>query len=113
MALTISQLERDMGPEDFYDPVFVRVLETHLTYLRTHPDTRMTAVNPHDVYKFEGDFYGLLDQHGVPPEYHWVTMRVNDISNPNFVKEDLETLLLPSPGAINKILQLHRTISKK
>lgn len=113
MVMSIVGLQRDTGPKDFYDPKFVRVLETHLTHLRTHPDTRVAQVHPHDAYKFEGDFYGLLDQFNVPPEYHWVTMRVNDISNPNLVDPSIQFILLPSPSAINKIRQLYQTTSKK
>lgn len=68
------------------------------------------------LYQFEGNFYGYLMSRGVPPEYHWIYLRVNRMHSPeefgrnrnaNALKNPTFYLVEPSLDAIGAILMLY------
>jgi hypothetical protein len=113
--MPIDDLMLDPGPTIYYNDEFRRVLEDHMTVLRTSAGTRIIDIDAGTAYKFEADFYGLLVQLNVPLHLHWVVLRVNNMTNPSEFKvprtEGIE-LRIPDPNAIGQILQSHRTTRK-
>jgi hypothetical protein len=87
MAFTIFNKMAKPGDDIYYDPDFRLVLETHLNLLIGNAAARDDI--PLDLfYQYEGDFYGFLTEKNVPPEYHFIHLRMNGMTNPNqFAKE--------------------------
>lgn len=108
----VSQLVEE-GAQVYYDPDWLRVIETHLTYLRNHPDTVVRAIEPIDGVKYQGDFGGLLYHYGVLPQYHLVILRMNNLASPTEYTSDILSLLVPSTTAVDKIRQVYQTTVKK
>lgn len=113
MAISINKLAISTDKKLFYDQTFRRHLEAYMEWFRQHPETTVIPVDPHDAYKYEGDLYGLLSVNGIPIEYHWLVMRVNDIFRAGDVSESLTILKIPEFGVVNRILQLYKTQNKK
>lgn len=118
MAFTVNELAHPAGDAVFYEPGFRTVIETHLPLLRNSPDTRRQEISADKIHQYEGDFYGLLAEQGVPLELHWLHLRVNGFESPyQFGRVDAYgqftelafTLLLPSPDVIRGLRTLYLT----
>lgn len=106
MTNPIDNLMVQEGPAVFYDNDFKVVLESHLTYLRTHTDTVKMSIDPIEAYRFEGDLNGLLHSFNILPQYHWVIMRMNDYTSTQETTADLPSLLIPDISVIERLRQL-------
>lgn len=113
MAMPIENLVVDKEPSVFYASDFRRMLETHLRYLRLHPETSLTTLSPHDVYKYEGDFNGLCRKIGIPRRYHWAVMRINGIDTETNVDGSLTVLAIPPLRLLDTLAQRFQTTWKK
>jgi hypothetical protein len=109
MALT--NLMVDPGPDIFYDPEFRNVLEDHMSYLRENY-CQVVVLQPDEAYQWRGDFFGLLSQKGVPRQYHWLVMRLNQYTSPNQFTEDIQVMLFPDYTVVEKIAQSHNSLSR-
>jgi hypothetical protein len=103
----IDSLMTDSGPAIYYDTTFMNVLEDFMTYLRTHPTTNIVDIDQMLAYKYEFDFFGLLAQYGIPPNLHWVTLRMNNMTSPNDFAKKAIVLLVPNASTIEAIRQSH------
>jgi len=112
MAMQILKLAPNNSNSILYDPTFCRYLETYLPYLKAHSETKFIPVIPHDLYKYEGDFYGLLSANNVSRDYHWIVMRANDVASPAVIPLGLGGLVIPSFNVIDQICQIYRTKEK-
>lgn len=112
MTMPIHSLMRSSGPSVYYSEEFRRMIESHLLFLQTHPDTQQIALEPHMVYKYEHDLFGLLGELNVPPQYHWIIMRMNGFTNPIDLTQETEILLLPSLSVINNLQKVHSTTTQ-
>ena len=87
MAFTIIKDMAKGGDDIYYDAGFRLVVETHLNVLIA----RAAAIEeiPLDQFnQYEGDFYGYLVERAIPPEYHFIYLRMNGMTNPNqFAKQ--------------------------
>jgi len=113
MSLSINRLARQPKEALLFDKKFRRHLESHMGWLRNHPDTREVPIDPHDLYKYEGDFYGLLDAQGIPKKYHWTVMRLNNLYRAGEVPADLTVLLIPEFTHIDRLYQMYKSKNKK
>lgn len=109
----ITNLVATQGPAVYYNGDFRNVLETHLKYLREHSDTVVLGLEPHDTYKYEGDLNGLLRKLGIPNQYHWLVMRMNDFNTVTEIDNTTTSLLYPSTQLINEIRIRYMTTLKK
>lgn len=101
----------------YYDTGFRAVLEDHMTLLRNHPNTQKVLLNTTDTgtmdaYRYEFDFYGLLDKYGVPKYLHWVVLRMMDFTSPNETDETLSYFLLPSESYLAQLEMAYKTVNK-
>lgn len=102
----------NIGPSIEYtymNPRFLHTVESHLTYLRSSEGLRVLPVTEHQGYKYEGDFFGLLDDLLIEKKYHHITMRVNDIHSSSDYKGNLPVVLLPSLNEVDMIKNIFLT----
>jgi hypothetical protein len=105
--MAIDSLLFDEGASVYYDESFRNVIEDHMTYLRTHPRTGMRVVEPGRAYKYEADFYGLLQFYNIPAALHWTVLRMNRLTSPSEFSLDIETILVPDPDVIEHLRSSH------
>ena len=107
--MDINNSAYDEGPSIFYFVYFRAVIEAHVDFLQNHEETRHLYLEPHEVYRYEFDLYGLLMHYKIPPYMHWIVLRMNNLySMVNFPK-DLSELLIPSDTVINHLRQIYQT----
>ncbi len=111
--MSINAKYINAGQDVWYDPSFKAVLEDHMTYLRTHKDTRVQLLEPNSVIKYRFDLYSLFLVYGIEPKYHWTIMRVNKLNSPIDDISDLEYILVPSATEINRILSHYNSRNRK
>lgn len=99
----------DPGADVYYEDGFRSVLEDHMTYLRTHSETQVMAVDPMQLHVHEFDLTGLLNVLGIPMHLHWVVMRMNRLNTLTEVPQDITRLLVPGANEISMIEQTYST----
>lgn len=111
--MSIIELELSPGPAVFYDNDFRVIIETHLEWLRRHPATQLISVEADIMHKNQYDLYGLLSDLKVVKSNHWITMRMNDYTNPNQYDEGHDTLLIPDQGVVTTLTTSYLSTKKK
>lgn len=87
------------------------LIESHLSFLRSHQKTALINVSGQAAEKYTGDFYGLLDSLSIKKN-HYLIMRLNDLySSTDYDGKQLE-FIIPDEVAVNRILTTHRSIEK-
>ncbi len=107
--MDINNHAHSSGPSIFYNDDFRAIIEAHIEYLRTHSDTRTLYLEPHIVYKYEFDMYGLLMHYGIQPFMHWIILRMNGLYSLTNFPTNLSELLVPSEQSLNIIRQIYQT----
>jgi hypothetical protein len=107
--MDINNLALKPGPNVYYDQAFRNVLEDHLTYLKTHPTTRTIEIRLNLVFKYIGDFNGLLTELKIPAEMHFICMRMNGMTSPNEYETTMTTLLMPSKEELSRLRSVFKT----
>lgn len=113
MAMPINQLLVNTGAAIYYDADFRRVLESHMGILRKLDSTQLVAIEPQLAYKYEFDFYGMLQERNVSEHMHWVILRLNDMVDPREFKATMDRFLVPAAEVIDAIRRLHMTTASK
>lgn len=110
--MNLDYLQTSSGPDVFYTPEAIIVIEDHLTYLRTHSETTRITLEPHTCYKYHGDLSGLLSFAKIQPYLHYVVMRMNFMSSPTDYDSTTNELLTPADNVVNKIIKSFQTHKK-
>lgn len=113
MAMSITKRMADDGAAIHYTAEWMRMIESHLTFLRAVSADNVVQVEPQMAYKYEGDLYGLLQQLRVRSEYRWVVMRLNDMTNPDQLAADRTTLVFPDFKLVESLTKTFQTSKKK
>lgn len=96
----IHNLQTDL--EDVYNSNDYKVMiESHLNYLIGLKTNNVSYITQQQNYKFEGDFYGLLNEMKIDKRFHYAIMRVNNLSNSNDYKGDRDFITVPSLTELN------------
>ncbi len=111
--MQINSMQVSFGPNIYYDPVFRNVLEDHMSFLRTHPGTKILNIEPIYAYKYEGDLSGLLTQYRIDVKLHWIIMRMNNYYSFSENNENLSSLIIPDGDSIERIRESHKTVQNK
>lgn len=93
----------------YHDPGFILIIETHLTLLRNATGAKLLPVTEQQGYKYEGDFYGLLDDLKIEKKYHLVVLRVNDLLSSADYKGDMSHVILPSISQVELLKSIFQT----
>ena len=94
---------------NYFEPNFLVIIESHLTSLRTSDGGRYVEVTEQQGFKYEGDFFGLLDDLSVDKNYHHIVLRVNDLYSSADYKGNLSHVLLPSFPQIDMLKSIYQT----
>lgn len=113
MTMSINGLMQPAGADLFYSQPWHLVVETHLNWLKTRNGVRVLEIEAQDGYKYEADLNGLLSQYQQPPEFHWIIMRMNDMTSPSEYRGDRLQLLIPDRGSVDAIRSVFTTSNKK
>ena len=97
-------------PTAFYDEKFRAILEDHIAFLKSNVNTKTVRVVGVDAIKYRGDLNGYLTLIKVPHHHHWITMRLNDFTNPNQFDETIQILYIPDQSLLEKIRQQYTTV---
>lgn len=109
MASPLFNLIRSDGPQVFYNEGFRRELEVHIPLLKSGSDARIIEVEDNIAYKYEYDFFGLLTYLKIPAQYHWITMRVNNMMHPDEYSKDILSVLLPDVVILEQLRTTYTT----
>jgi hypothetical protein len=106
--MKIHRLLSDGNDDSYYSHEFKVLIESHLNYLKAN-DARIVDVSEHQNYKWEGDFYGLLDDFNISKDYHYPIMRMNGITNSAHYKGDLKMIVIPDYNVIERLKTILQT----
>lgn len=112
MSKSINNLSTPSGDEVYYDPGFCRFLESYLPLLRLDSEDNIAFPESHEIYKYEGDLFGLLDTLNIKRQYHWITMRINGFKSPTELDSNTTYLLTPKISYITMLSQKYLMIKK-
>jgi hypothetical protein len=96
----------------YYDADFRVILESHLEYFRTNPNTTAIDIPAIDADKFKGDLWGLLLSKNIPPYLHWLVMRLTGLTSPNASDTLVTRVLIPASTDLNRIINQFMTIHR-
>lgn len=105
--MRIDILMTPFGEDVSYTEEFRIVLDSYIYVLKT----KATVITVADVdsYKYDGDFYGYLDNAGVPKEYHYAYLIANSYKSPFEFNSFTKSILAPDAGTIDLIKQIFKT----
>lgn len=113
MTMSVNAKMASEGDAVYYSAGWKLTVETHLNYIKEVSANNVVGIIPADAYKYEADLFGLLQKLRVETRYHWVVMRLNDMTSPNQFRVDRTFLLLPDYQVLERLRQVHQTTSKK
>lgn len=113
MAMSVDAKMVSAGADLYYSEAWKLTIESHLNYLKELSAANVQTILPADAYKYEADLFGLLLKLKVEPRYHWIVMRLNDMTSPNQMRVDRTFLLMPDLQVVERLRQVHQTTSKK
>lgn len=104
------QIHNIQSPDDsvYHEPGFKLMLESHLTYLR-QTNVRVETVSEHQSYKYEGDFYGLIEAVNVIKKFHYITLRVNGYEHSGDYDGVRKLILIPDYKLIEQLKAVYQT----
>lgn len=95
------------------DQMWMRTLESLLPTIRSRIDNSAFSVSPALALKYQGDFYGLLLENKIAAQYHWITMRLNDMTTPTEYDGTKQIIFVPNTGYIDQQYVLYITLYRK
>lgn len=108
MSIPLTKLVNDNYDPMVLDPEFIDLMEHYMYFIRSSSVVKVVSTITHDTYKYMGDFYGLLSIMGVPKQMHWITLRLNNLTNPCDFNTGISHLLIPDENFINGILEKYK-----
>lgn len=106
--MEIDKLAVNEGPAIYYRDSFHAVIEDHLAFLRSHEDTTIMDLQPNEAYRWTADLFGFLNSKGVPSYLHWTVMRMNGMTSPTEMDENVRTLMVPSVKIMTTLVNIQR-----
>lgn len=90
-------------------PRVMNIWYDHMSYLRTSTRVETTVVSDHQCIKFESDYWGLLQDLGVPPQFHPFVTKFNGYDHPADYKGTPDVVQLPDLQELEVILKVNLT----
>jgi len=100
------------GADVYYSEGFRNNIEYHLPLLKQNRNTIIAEIPQNVGLRFEYDFYGLLTEIKIPKYLQWITMRLNDMTDPTEFRVDRQRIRVPDRGEIDKLKSAYTTIHK-
>ncbi len=79
----------------YINPKFLLLIESHVQHLKTSAGSRLLDVTSQQSVKYQGDFFGLLDDLQVDKKYHHIVMRVNNLHSSADYTSDMKMVIVP------------------
>ena len=76
--MQLYKLTANVGPITYYSDEF-RVWWDSFRHKLKQTNSRVLNIQPTIAYKYQGDFYGLLDHIGIDKHHHYFVMRHNNL----------------------------------
>lgn len=95
--------------EVYYEEAFLHLLETHMTFLKTSGGGHILPVSNLQKGKYEGDFFGLLDDLKIDKKYHYVVMRFNGLSSSADYVGTSDTILVPDYSVVDNLKNVYES----
>lgn len=92
-----------------WSPRTQSILSDHFTYLLTAGNVHTVVITEHQSIKFEGDFWGLLLDLGIPPTFHPFITYVNGYAHPADYAGTAGFVIIPDHGEMELILKINST----
>jgi hypothetical protein len=112
MKNSIESLIKTFPGDPFNTEEFRNMIEDHLSWLITHPNTRTIAISAHQVDVFDFDWIGLLNDAKIQPDLHWTTIRMNGGTSFTDVPPNLRSLQVPDYTVIQNLIMLNSSTKK-
>lgn len=104
--MDIQNLTDQVNPV-YTEPKFIELAESHLTYLRTHPDAGHLTVTPMEADVYTGDFYGLLQIYHFPSWTHYLILRTNGYLSQTDYDGKYLTFLIPPMDELELLREIY------
>ena len=92
--------------EVFDTPVVRRLIEDHMQWLLSHPESTNVVVTPHQLHVYEFDWLGLLVDLSLPLQNAWTIIRMNGGQSYTDVPQNINTLIVPPQSAVARLVEL-------
>ena len=97
------------GDDYYYDETFLFIIQSYMPLIRSGEVSSITPTNQ-QLYKYRGDFYGLLDELGVGKPYHYATLLLNNLRSSSDFNTGMAEILVPSTAFIDMIHSTYTTL---
>lgn len=96
--------------EVYFDTDFIKHIESFMTKLRASPNIKIrNEFTPVISYKYEGDYFGLLDYLNIEKKYHYIVLRFNGYTSSSDFKGNDLYVLVPDLNEIENIKNIYLT----
>lgn len=112
MASPILDSMRREGPAIFYDDGFRNMIEMHIPWLLSRPNTRMISVEPANAMRNEFDFFSFLNELNIDVHLHWIYMRLNGYVTPEEFRSDVTAIFVPDLTDIENLRATYTTVHR-
>ena len=93
--MLIDKLDNGLNTDDvYYSSKFINTLESSLQDIRINK-TEILSFESRLSFVYRGDFYGLLNEIGIPKKYHYTILRINGYLNSRDFTQDIDRILVP------------------
>jgi hypothetical protein len=107
--MQLNTLMTDPGENGFYDPTFLgAVVYTSRNYLLQQASF-LVPIDPHLAQKYQGDFWGLLDELQVPKQYHPIITVLNGFTSPGDFTAEMLQLQIPDTAELDRMQKTYST----
>ena len=101
MALP-SSLVKDI---DFYV-----LLDSHIPYFLSHPQTKTIVIPGLQAERFKGDFHGLLNYLALDKKLHYLITRMNNLFSSSDYAGEETSITLPDPSIVSRVISTFSTV---
>jgi hypothetical protein len=88
---------------------YINMIESCLTLIKANSRLYNFTPKENQRAKYNGDFYGLLDDCGLSKEYHYATMRVNGLASSADYTGDNRILYAPDVKIMDLLKKIYIT----
>lgn len=110
--MQVDNLMVNEGPQIYYTDTVRDAVEDFMTMFRNDPTSQDMTIDPGVAQRFYGDLSGLLTFLRVPAQFHYAIMRANKMNSPNEYRPERLTLLTPSTGELQRIMQTENSVNR-
>ena len=96
------------SPSNYYDPGFRSWFDSFIPYLNM--EYHQVQVNDTIAYKYQGDFYGLLETLAVQKVHQYYIMVFNGYSNPSDYDGVNTSVKIPNIDTIDNLRMLYSSM---